>query len=71
MIISGMYKLKKHLRCHADYKPYKCDICDKEFLLLPSLTKHKKRHKGERKHLCTVCGKRFFEQNHLTVTQSY
>lgn len=45
---------------------YKCNICDKSFILKSKLTSHiKKVHLMERNHICTVCGQGFFIKQSL------
>jgi KRAB domain-containing zinc finger protein len=33
-----------HLRIHNEIKPYRCDICSKEFRILGNYNDHKRRH---------------------------
>nr|XP_026489389.1 zinc finger protein 184-like [Vanessa tameamea] len=45
---------------------YKCNICDKSFILKSKLTSHiKKVHLMERNHICTECGQGFFIKQSL------
>ncbi|XP_023939818.2 zinc finger protein 615 isoform X2 [Bicyclus anynana] len=45
---------------------YKCNICDKSFILKSKLTSHiKKVHLMERNHICAECGQGFFIKQSL------
>lgn len=45
---------------------YKCNICDKSFILKSKLTSHiKKVHLMERNHICSECGQGFFMKQSL------
>ncbi|XP_045456729.1 zinc finger protein 62-like [Melitaea cinxia] len=45
---------------------YKCNICDKSFILKSKLTSHiKKVHLMERNHICSECGQGFFIKQSL------
>lgn len=45
---------------------YRCNICDKSFILKSKLTSHiKKVHLMERNHICSVCGQGFFIKQSL------
>jgi uncharacterized Zn-finger protein len=42
-------------------KPYKCDICGKEFSQNSNLQYHIRTHTGDKPYNCDVCGKAFSE----------
>lgn len=45
---------------------YKCNVCDKSFILKSKLTSHiKKVHLMERNHICSECGQGFFIKQSL------
>ncbi|CAL4226329.1 unnamed protein product [Meganyctiphanes norvegica] len=48
-------------------KPYKCDLCDKDFYNNSDLRKHMKTHTGEKPHLCSQCGKTFYRKTELII----
>merc|ERR1712082_511832 len=44
------WQLELHMKSHDNINPFKCDICDKDFLMKWRLQKHVMAHKGPRKH---------------------
>lgn len=50
---------------HTNYRPAKCDLCDKSFKNKQDLASHIRCHKDIRKYMCDVCGKRFRSQSHM------
>ena len=56
-----------HGRRHTKDKPYQCDLCQKKFSLMSSLTTHKRRHTAEKPYECDVCEKKFFKKSNLTT----
>ena len=53
-------------RTHTEYKPYKCDICNKAFSRSSTLSKHKRIHTGEKPIKCDVCKKAFRDKSALS-----
>jgi KRAB domain-containing zinc finger protein len=60
--------LLKHTKKHKD-KPYKCNVCGKQFCQTRSLDTHMRKHTGDKRYKCDVCGKAFNQtwnlQRHL------
>uniref|UniRef100_A0A3B3U5J5 C2H2-type domain-containing protein n=1 Tax=Poecilia latipinna TaxID=48699 RepID=A0A3B3U5J5_9TELE len=46
-------------------KPYSCDMCDKSFRYIGSLTRHKRTHVGEKFYFCELCDKSFRKHGSL------
>ena len=51
------YCMSEHLKLHEEGQKYKCEECDKEFILKKQLNQHKKGHLGRsEKSECKICG---------------
>lgn len=49
-------ELKNHLSVqHADYKPFRCEICNQRFKLKSHLKQHSVVHSEEKPYPCTIC----------------
>ena len=46
-------------------KPYKCDMCEKEFARPSSLKVHKRTHSCDRPYVCAICGASFADNSNL------
>ena len=57
--------MKEHERTHSGSKPFRCEVCQKEFSQTSALNLHKKIHTGERNHGCNQCYKYFRTSAHL------
>ncbi|XP_013163797.1 PREDICTED: zinc finger and BTB domain-containing protein 41-like [Papilio xuthus] len=63
---TSYYQRNRHLFSEHNSSNYKCNICDKTFILKSKLTSHiKQNHLMERDHICTICGKGFFIKRFL------
>lgn len=49
----------------SGYKPFKCLVCQKEFLTGYVLKKHMETHVSERRYKCGECGKQFKAIGHV------
>ncbi|CAH2062234.1 unnamed protein product, partial [Iphiclides podalirius] len=65
---TSYYRRNRHMReaHNAAAASYRCNVCDKTFILKSKLTSHiKKVHLMERDHECPVCGRGFFIKQSL------
>ncbi|XP_072943117.1 uncharacterized protein [Epargyreus clarus] len=65
---TSYYQRNRHMTKdhNASAATYKCNICDKSFIMKSKLTTHiKKVHLMERNHTCTECGQSFFIKQSL------
>ena len=46
-------------------KPFKCDLCEKEFARPASLKVHKRTHSCDRPYVCALCGTSFADNSNL------
>lgn len=65
---TSYYRRNRHMAVEHNIAAatYKCNICDKSFILKSKLTSHiKKVHLMERNHICPECGQGFFIKQSL------
>ncbi|CAB3245730.1 unnamed protein product [Arctia plantaginis] len=66
MAFEALWKLQQHLfHKHLDYRPYKCDECEKAFYKPSDLKKHKDQHSDVKKYACSVCEMRFKDKSNM------
>jgi len=59
--------IQRYLKTQTREKPHKCDVCDKSFVHLGSLTVHQHKHTGEKPYQCDVCEMSYADSSSLTV----
>lgn len=52
---------RQHMKTHSSERPYKCNVCKKEFSYAYNLKRHMMAHNNDRPHMCNICGKRFIQ----------
>ena len=57
--------MRKHLRSHSDFRPYKCDLCPRSFHDLYKLKRHLVIHTGLKPYQCHICDQRLSRAEHL------
>ena len=57
--------LWSHMRVHSGDKPFKCKVCDKEFIQSSNLKRHLLIHTGDKLFTCELCSKEFFDAGRL------
>ncbi len=62
--------LDKHIRAHAQIKPFECHVCNKMFSDKRDLDKHTKRYVDESLNFCEICGKSFHSAKELKTHQN-
>ena len=59
------HNLKRHMRIHAQEKPYSCFICQKSFNQKSNLNRHEKTHPAENCFDCVQCTSTFTRRDNL------
>lgn len=49
--------IREHIRSHTGEKPFRCDVCERQFATASAFRIHKRTHTGERPYECTRCHK--------------
>ena len=57
--------LARHMRIHANEKPYECDVCEKRFRHSNALKVHMRIHTNEKAYECHICEKRYRQAHGL------
>ena len=58
-LLKSSHQLIEHKTKQTDEKPYKCNICDKQFSICSRLKKHAKIHTDVKPYTCNSCDKTF------------
>ena len=53
--------------CHTSQKPFKCDMCNRNFRWLSYLSLHMNTHAEEKPFKCNVCGKSFTQEGTMVI----
>ncbi|XP_063048054.1 zinc finger protein 808-like [Engraulis encrasicolus] len=59
---ADVFVLRHHQRRHFEDRPFKCDLCSKEFKVRPDFLLHRQAHTGVnsfRSYMCKTCGQHF------------
>ena len=59
--------INEYLNNHIGKKPYKCNVCGKEFTESGNSKKHLRIHTCEKPYKCDVCGKEFVSSSNLKI----
>ena len=59
------FALQEHMAKHSGDKPYKCDVCPKQFNHKTDLRRHMCLHTGEKPFTCETCGKGFIREDRM------
>ena len=57
--------LARHMRIHANEKPYECDVCEMRFRHSNALKVHMRIQTNEKAYECHICEKRYRQANGL------
>lgn len=66
LFYSSRNTLEEHNNTHTGVRPYRCDICGKDFTSKYTFKAHEKVHTNrERNYTCINCGKAFLTEQNL------
>lgn len=60
-----LFHQRSHNKGSDAERPFRCDLCDKDFMCKGHLVSHRRSHSGERPHACPSCGKTFVEKGSM------
>ncbi|XP_055910317.1 transcriptional repressor CTCFL [Eupeodes corollae] len=64
-VSSKRYLLARHMKCHSDYRPFKCSVCERGFKTNASLQNHANTHTGNKPYQCKFCASTFTTSGEL------
>ena len=62
---SSWFEMRKHMRTHSDFRPYKCNMCPRSFHDMYKLKRHLVVHTGLKPYQCHICDQRLSRAEHL------
>lgn len=63
--ISFIGYFRSHNKGAAAERPFRCDLCEKDFMCKGHLVSHRRSHSGERPFSCPDCGRSFVEKGNM------
>ena len=58
--IKSRAAMRRHIRSHTGYMPYKCPDCDRTYYQRAQMRVHMRTHTGHRPYKCSDCNRAFF-----------
>merc|ERR1711860_174737 len=60
-------RMDLHMKVHSEFKPFKCELCNKAFTYSSRLSNHiRTTHTGTKPFKCKLCDKRFSQLSNLS-----
>lgn len=57
--------MRSHNKGTGANRPFRCDLCPKDFICEGNLVTHRRSHSGEKPFSCPQCNKSFVEKGNL------